>query len=77
VPTNDQKFNETLAYTNGELQVLLGQLFNIDPADICRWGIVMTAHVPNQPSGTHDIRVASNCLDPDIPVLLMMGIDSL
>jgi hypothetical protein len=77
VATNDNVFNETLSYTNGEMLVQLGQLFKIDPADICRWAIVLTSHVPTEVPGTHDIRVASNCMDADIPVILGMGITSM
>jgi hypothetical protein len=75
VQTND--FHETLTYTNGEMLVELGKLFDLDPADICRWGIVITSHVPNELEGTHDIRVASNCHDVDTPRILQLGIDSL
>jgi hypothetical protein len=75
VQTND--FHETLTYTNGEMLVELGKLFQLDPADICRWGIVITSHVPDAPEGTHDIRVASNCQDIDTPRILQLGIDSL
>jgi hypothetical protein len=73
VPNNSDKAMDTLTYTNGEMLVTLGGLFDLDPDDICRWVIVITAHVPNEVKGTHDIRVASNCEDPDIPVLLDMG----
>lgn len=77
MPTNDKTIVETIPYTNGEMLVHLALLFNIEPEDICRWGIVITAHVPTEAPGTHDIRVASNCMDPDIPVLLRMGITTI
>ena len=73
----NEDFTETLAYTNGEMQVQLGFLFDIDPALICRWGIVITSHVPGEDSAVHDIRVASNSEDVDVPRLLKLGIDSL
>ena len=74
--TNDS-FIETISATNGEMSTLVAHLFNIRPEDMCRWAIVITSHVPDEAEGTHDIRVASNCLDPDIPVLLKMGINTL
>ena len=77
MPTNDDTFRETLTYTNGETLVTLGQLFEVDPDNICRWAIVLTAHVPTEPLGTHDIRVASNCEDEDIPSLLRIGIKTM
>jgi hypothetical protein len=78
VATNDDDtFSETLSYTNGEMMVTLGQLFEVDPGDICRWAIVLTAHVPTEAPGTHDIRVASNCMDADIPTILKMGVTTM
>lgn len=71
--TNDEKYMETVTHTNGEMLVVLGVLFDVAPEDICRWGIVLTTHPHGEPKGTHDIRVASNCEDPDIPALLDLG----
>lgn len=73
MPTNDEKFRETVTHTNGEMLVVLAGMFNLDPKDVCRWGIVITNHVPGEPTGTHDVRVASNCEDPDILALLDLG----
>lgn len=71
--TNDEKYQETITHTNGEMLVVLAGLFNLDTDNVCRWAIVVTNHVPGQPEGTHDIRLASNCVDDDISLLLNLG----
>jgi hypothetical protein len=73
VATNDEKYENTLTHTNGEMQVVIAALFNLDPANLCRWAIVITNHAPDEPKGTHDIRVASNCVYEDITALLDLG----
>lgn len=73
MPMNDEKFQETITHTNGEMLVVLAALFGLDTNDMCRWAIVVTSHAPNEPPGTFDIRIASNCADEDIPVLLNLG----
>lgn len=71
--TNEWKHQETITHTNGEMLIVIAALFNLDPDNVCRWAIVVTNHVPDEPKGTHDIRVASNCVDEDISALLDLG----
>jgi hypothetical protein len=71
--TSDEKYQETITHTNGEMLIVLAALFGLDPDNVFRWAIVITSHVPNEPAGTHDIRVASNCVNEDIPSLLDIG----
>ena len=71
--TNDEKYQETITHTNGEMLSIIAALFDLDRDDVCRWAFVVTSHIPGEPEGTHDIRVASNCVDEDINVLLNLG----
>ncbi len=71
--TNDEKYQETITHTNGEMQAVIASIFDLDVDNICRWAIVVTNHVPDEPEGTHDIRVSSNCADKDTAVLLNLG----
>ena len=74
---DEDKFIETITANNGEMLTVLASLFDLSPDDIDRWGIVITSHVDKGPPRTMDIRVASNCEDSDIAVLLNMGIRAL
>jgi hypothetical protein len=67
---NEEKYMETIAYTNGEMQATIASMFGMENDNLCRWAIVIIADVPGEDPDIHDIRVASNCEDSDILTLL-------
>jgi hypothetical protein len=74
---NEEKYVEESAYTNGEMQATIASMFELDSDNLSRWAIVIITDVPGEDPDVHDIRVASNCENSDILILLDLGMRAL
>lgn len=74
---NEEKYVEEITYTHGEMNATIASMFGLENDNLCRWAIIVTAHVPGEGPDVHDIRVASNCENSDIPILLDLGMKAL